>query len=74
MHYEGLLRVVRREAGIRLYGVHEHGLGTGDAGERRARVEALVDVAVRIYAPLPLPSLRTLVRSCVLRLRSGRAS
>jgi uncharacterized protein YcaQ len=61
MHYEGL-RVVRRETGIRLYGVHEHGLGTGGAGERRARVEALVDVAVRIYAPLTLPSLRTLVR------------
>src|SRR6266536_2171911 len=27
MHYQGLLRVVRREAGIRIYAVHEHGLG-----------------------------------------------
>jgi uncharacterized protein len=62
MHYQGLLRVVRREAGIRVYAVHEHGLGPRDADERRARIDALVDVAVGIYAPLPLSSLRVVVR------------
>jgi uncharacterized protein YcaQ len=62
MHYQGLLRVVRREAGIRIYAAHEHATGPDDASARRARIDALVDVAVRIYAPLPLSSLRYVVR------------
>src|SRR6202521_3648620 len=52
MHYSGLVRVVRRESGIRIYTAHQHGLEPADATERRARIDALVDVAVRIYAPL----------------------
>ena len=47
MLYLGLLRVVRREAGIRIYAVHEHETGPGDAAARRARVDALVDIVVR---------------------------
>src|SRR5512145_426337 len=39
MHYRGLLRVVRREAGIRVYGVHEHAPGPLDARERRVRLD-----------------------------------
>jgi uncharacterized protein len=62
MHYQGLLRVVRREAGIRLYAVHEHGLGPVDEEERRTRLDALVDAAVHVYAPLTATSLRILVR------------
>ena len=62
MHFRGLLRVARREGGIRVYTAHQHGLGPADAAERRARIDALVDVAVRIYAPLPGPSLSVLVR------------
>jgi uncharacterized protein len=62
MHYQGLLRVVGREAGIRLYAVHQHGLGPADKAEREARLDALVDVAVAIYAPLPLRSLRSVFR------------
>ena len=27
MHYRGLLRVARRESGVRIYTAHEHGLG-----------------------------------------------
>src|SRR5580658_4926544 len=53
MHYRGWLRVVRRESGIRIYTAHQHGLEPADAAERRARLDALVDVAVGIYAPLP---------------------
>jgi uncharacterized protein YcaQ len=62
MHYRGLLRVVRREAGIRIYAVHEHGPKPGDASTRRARLDGLVDVTVGKYAPLPAASLSNLVR------------
>lgn len=62
MHYRGLLKVARREAGIRIYAVHEHQAGPRDAATRRARLDALVDVVVRKYAPLPAASLSTLVR------------
>jgi len=62
MHYRGLLRVVRREAGIRIYAAHQHGPCPGDAAECRARLDALVDAAVHIYAPLPGASLSFLLR------------
>jgi hypothetical protein len=62
MHYQGLLRVVRRDAGIRIYAAHQHEPGPADEAARHARIDALVDVAVRIYAPLPAASLRFLVR------------
>jgi uncharacterized protein YcaQ len=62
MHYRGMLRVARREGGIRIYASYQHGLEPADADERRARIDALVDVAVRIYAPLPAACLSDLVR------------
>ena len=62
MHYQGLLRVVRREAGIRIYAAHQHEPAPTGAAARQARVDALVDVAVRIYAPLPDARLGILVR------------
>ena len=62
MHYRGLLRVVRREAGIRIYAAHEHPPVARDAVTRRAHLDALVDVVVSKYAPLPSASLSTLVR------------
>jgi hypothetical protein len=62
MHYQGLLRVAKREAGIRLYSAHEHGAGAIDDDVRLARIDALVDAAVRVYAPLPAASLRFLIR------------
>ena len=76
MHYRGLLRVARREKGIRIYSVHRNEVqqpeGGRDAGvrksattaaaERRARVDALIDVVVRIYAPLPGSSFSFYVR------------
>ena len=62
MHYRGMLRVVRREGGIRIYTAHQHGLEPADKAERWARIDALVDVAVRIYAPLPGACLSDLVR------------
>ena len=62
MHYRGLLRVVRREAGIRIYAVREQTAPPRTAAERHARLDALVDVVVRKYAPLPAPSLSMVVR------------
>jgi hypothetical protein len=62
MHYRGLLRVVRREAGIRIYGLHEHDPARLDVPERRRRLDALVDVVVNVYAPLPAVSLSYAVR------------
>lgn len=57
MQYSGLLRVVRREKGIRIYAAHQHNSAPRTAAERRARTDALVDTVVNIYAPLPGPSL-----------------
>jgi uncharacterized protein YcaQ len=62
MHYRGLLRVVRRETGIRVYAVHEHEAGPGDTTARRTNLDALIDVIVGNYAPLPAASLSSLVR------------
>ncbi len=67
MHYGGMLRVARRDDGIRIYAAHQHGLGPADEAERRARIDALVDVAVGIYAPMPGASLSYLVS----RIRHG---
>jgi len=62
MHYRGMLRVVRRESGIRVYAPHRHGLEAADRAERDARIDALADAAIRIYAPLPRPCLADLIR------------
>jgi uncharacterized protein YcaQ len=62
MHYRGLLRVARRENGIRIYGAHRHEARLLDEAARRSRIDALVDVAVNLYAPLPGASLSYYVR------------
>ena len=62
MHYQGQLRVARREGGIRIYTAHQHGLGPTDKATCRANIDALIDVALRIYSPLPGRSLSFLVR------------
>jgi uncharacterized protein YcaQ len=67
MHYRGWLRVVRREAGIRIYGPHQHGPAPKTPSERRAALDELVDVVVRKYAPLPSSSLVYVIR----RVRYG---
>ena len=61
MHYAGLLKVVRRDAGVRVYGAREPRpsptMTDGDA-----RLGALIDVLVGKYAPLPGQTLSVLVR------------
>jgi uncharacterized protein YcaQ len=60
MHYRGLIRVARRERGVRLYALplaHEH----DRSANPDASFDALIDVAVATYAPLPAATLSRLV-------------
>jgi uncharacterized protein YcaQ len=61
MHYRGLLRIVRREGGTRIYAAREPLPPPPDAATASARHDALIDVFVRKYAPLPAASLGQLL-------------
>jgi len=61
MHYRGLLRVARREGGTRVYAAREPWPALADKAEVRTRMDALVDLIVAKYAPLPATTLRQLV-------------
>ena len=72
MHYRGLLRVARRDGGTRVYVAREiaaiESAATDSATAGSAfKMDALVDVIVRKYAPLPGNSLGFLVN----RLQHG---
>jgi uncharacterized protein YcaQ len=58
MHYRGLLRVARREGGIRLYAAREPTPPPDDAA---AALDQLVDIVVDKYAPLPARTLTSFV-------------
>ena len=62
MHYLGMLRIARREKGIRIYATQEFGALEMGEPEQQARLDAMADVVVRIYAPLPGPSLSFYLR------------
>jgi uncharacterized protein YcaQ len=62
MLYRGMLSVARREGGVRIFTARTHGPGPADAAARRARIDQLVDAAVRIYAPMPGARLSFLIR------------
>jgi len=64
MHYRGLLRIARREGGVRLYAAREPSAAPTDID---AAMDALVDVVVGKYAPLPAASFSQLVH----HLRGG---
>jgi hypothetical protein len=66
MHYQGLLRIVRRDGGVRIYAAHQQEPRPADADICRTRLDTLVGIAIRIYAPLPAeePSY------CGIKLRS----
>ncbi|HKY39743.1 MAG TPA: crosslink repair DNA glycosylase YcaQ family protein [Polyangiaceae bacterium] len=66
LHYRGSLRVARRDAGIRIYALATS-TQRASAPDPAATLDALIDVAVRKYAPLPTASLSQLIG----RLRYG---
>jgi uncharacterized protein len=59
MHYRGMLRIAGRANGIRTYAPAEH--LPQQSGDPAAAMDALVDVIVHKYAPLPERSLRELI-------------
>ena len=66
MHYRGLLRVARREGGTRIYAAREPAAlpdpaAIPDPASASARMDALVDVVVHKYAPLPARTLGQLL-------------
>lgn len=61
MHYRGLLRVARRDAGVRVYSAQPPLAIARGVRERQSRLDQLVDLVVQTYAPLPLLTLHQLV-------------
>ena len=74
MHYRGLLRIARREGGVRLYAPRDSHDAPADPA---ATMDALVDVVVNKYAPVTASSLSQLVnllQHAVPHWRDGRKS
>jgi uncharacterized protein len=61
MHYRGWLRVLRRDGGTRVYAVRDTEAATPDDVTADARMDALVDLVVHKYAPLPAGGLGRLL-------------
>ncbi len=62
LHHRGLLRVARREAGTRVYEAIERPLRDDSPEARLERAERMMDLLVKLYAPLPSASLSYLCR------------
>ena len=67
MHYRGMLRIVGRDKGIRLYGQPTVARPTRSAAEIDHAIDELLDVLLNKYAPIPAKSFGTLLG----RLRWG---
>ena len=64
MHYRGMLRVARREGGTRVYAVRkpaEPAVDLAAADGIDSRMDRLVDLIVRKYAPLPAATFGSLI-------------
>jgi uncharacterized protein len=57
LHYRGLLRVLRRDGGTRVYETIERAAREDSPADRLARAGRLLDVVMKLYAPLPAASL-----------------
>ena len=58
MHYRGMLRIARREGGIRMYAPRE---ASAEPADPAATMDTLLDIVVNKYAPLPERTLTQLV-------------
>ncbi len=65
MHYRGMLRVAKRDHGIRVYAPHL--VAPQPPADQRAALDNLMDVVINQYAPLPAASFAGLLG----RLRYG---
>ena len=73
MHYHGLLRVARRDNGIRVYAARDRSPCVEAQVSRRDQARALLQLIAQTYAPLPasgLASLANLVRHAAPQLRA----
>ena len=61
MHYHGHLRVVRRDGGTRVYAARPPSLAAAEVLPVAARMDALVDLVIAKYAPLPAATLGQLL-------------
>jgi|SRR5581483_2020597 len=61
MHYRGLVRVARREGGTRIYTARRESPQPPGMASDSARFDALVDIVMAKYAPLPSASLGQLL-------------
>jgi uncharacterized protein YcaQ len=57
MHYRGMLRVARRDGGVRVYAARDTHDAPLDQAEVHARMDALLDLVIAKYAPLPAAGL-----------------
>jgi len=74
MHYRGMLRIARRESGVRTYALREP---TPAPDDPAAAFDALFDVAVAKYAPMPSATLGWLASGLVVgapQWRSARSA
>jgi len=62
MHFRGMLRVAKRVNGTRIYSAHSYTTQPAPQKDGNAPLDALIDVIVRTYAPLPKKTLHVLVR------------
>lgn len=83
LHYRGLLRIQRRERGIRVYQPAPEYQSSNSPEEKTRRATALLALILRLYAPLPdasfgrlasllndgAPHLRTEIRASLAQLR-----
>lgn len=75
MHYRGLLRVARRDGGVRVYAARDAHDAPLDQADVHARMDALLDLVIAKYAPLPaagLGQLASLLCGGVPQWRSER--
>ena len=61
MHYRGMLRIVGRDKGIRLYGLPIVARPKRSAAEVDHAIDELLDVLLNKYAPIPANSIGTLL-------------
>ncbi len=73
MHFHGMLRVARRDSGTRLYAEREAFPAAMPAQTPMEVLDALVDVIVQKYAPLPKASLGQLISKLMVGVPQWRS-